>query len=42
MYIFWFQFELVCDLGWAKAAANTLMMLGDLMGAIIFGDLSDR
>ncbi|XP_067010879.2 organic cation transporter protein [Anabrus simplex] len=36
------EFNLVCDNVWLRATADALFMLGDVLGALIFGDLSDR
>ncbi|XP_067010714.1 organic cation transporter protein [Anabrus simplex] len=36
------EFNLVCNNAWLKATADAIFMLGDLLGSIIFGDLSDR
>lgn len=36
------QFNLVCDDAWLRATADSVFMVGVLLGSIIFGDLSDR
>ncbi|KAF4523823.1 hypothetical protein B566_EDAN008058 [Ephemera danica] len=37
-----FEFQLVCDWEWARGTANTALVIGGLLGATIFGNLSDR
>ncbi|GLG96485.1 Organic cation transporter protein [Gryllus bimaculatus] len=36
------EWNLVCDRAWLKATADAIFMLGDLLGSLVFGDLSDR
>ncbi|KAF4523819.1 hypothetical protein B566_EDAN008054 [Ephemera danica] len=36
------EFGLVCGKAWARAITDSGMMLGDLIGSLIFGSLSDR
>jgi hypothetical protein len=36
------QFNLVCDNSHFRAMADSLFMVGALLGSIIFGDMSDR
>jgi OCT family organic cation transporter-like MFS transporter 4/5 len=36
------QFNLVCDNAHFRVMADSLFMVGALLGSIIFGDLSDR
>ncbi|XP_046987851.1 organic cation transporter protein-like isoform X3 [Schistocerca americana] len=35
-------FNLVCEYAWLSATADSMFMVGVLLGSIIFGDLSDR
>ncbi|CAB3375688.1 Hypothetical predicted protein [Cloeon dipterum] len=37
-----FEWNLVCDKGWLRSFADTVFMLGILIGAVVFGHLSDR
>ncbi|CAB0009618.1 unnamed protein product [Nesidiocoris tenuis] len=36
------EFDLVCDRAWLRATGDALLMVGVMLGSIIFGDLSDR
>ena len=36
------EWNLVCNSAWLRATADSLFMIGVLLGSIIFGDLSDR
>jgi uncharacterized membrane protein YesL len=36
------QFNLVCDKAHFRAMADSLFMVGALLGSIIFGGMSDR
>lgn len=36
------SFDLVCDRGSLRASADSLMMVGVLVGSYVFGDLSDK
>lgn len=36
------SFSLVCDRGTLRASADSMMMLGVMLGSYVFGDLSDR
>ncbi|KAK7791369.1 hypothetical protein R5R35_007908 [Gryllus longicercus] len=36
------EWNMVCDDAWLRATADSLFMVGVLLGSIIFGDLSDR
>lgn len=36
------EFNLVCDSSWLRATADSLFMVGVMLGAMIFGGLSDR
>ncbi|XP_014247403.1 organic cation transporter protein isoform X2 [Cimex lectularius] len=36
------QWDLVCDKAWLRATSDALLMVGVMLGSIIFGDLSDR
>jgi len=40
--MFFLQFNLVCDDAHFRVMADSLFMVGALLGSIIFGDLSDR
>ncbi len=42
MYVFLFQFELVCDRKGLNKATATIFFVGVMVGAAIFGWLSDR
>lgn len=42
MYVFLFQFELVCDRKGLNKATATIFLVGVMVGAAIFGWLSDR
>lgn len=42
MYVFLFQFELVCDRKGLNKATATIFFVGVMLGAAIFGWLSDR
>ncbi|XP_065336997.1 organic cation transporter protein-like isoform X1 [Cloeon dipterum] len=37
-----FEWSLVCDKAWIRSGADTIFMLGVLIGSILFGYLSDR
>ncbi|XP_059468322.1 organic cation transporter protein-like [Neocloeon triangulifer] len=37
-----FEWDLVCDKSWMRSMADTVFMLGILIGAILFGHLSDK
>ncbi|KAF4533495.1 hypothetical protein B566_EDAN000980 [Ephemera danica] len=37
-----FEWDLVCEKAWVRASADTLFMLGVLIGSILFGYLSDK
>ncbi|XP_012266588.2 organic cation transporter protein-like [Athalia rosae] len=36
------EFNLVCDRAWLRAMADSIFMVGMMIGSIIFGDLADR
>ncbi|XP_026805656.1 organic cation transporter protein [Rhopalosiphum maidis] len=36
------EFDLVCDRAWYKGTADSMLMVGVMLGSIIFGYLSDR
>lgn len=36
------SFALICDRGTLRASADSMMMLGVMLGSYVFGDLSDR
>ncbi|KAK9506077.1 hypothetical protein O3M35_008076 [Rhynocoris fuscipes] len=36
------EWNLVCDRAWLRATSDALLMIGVMLGSIIFGDLSDR
>ncbi|XP_073978691.1 organic cation transporter protein-like isoform X2 [Rhodnius prolixus] len=36
------EWDLVCDKAWLRATSDSLLMVGVMLGSIIFGDLSDR
>lgn len=36
------EWDLVCDKAWLKATSDAALMIGVMLGSIIFGDLSDR
>ncbi|XP_014275934.1 organic cation transporter protein isoform X1 [Halyomorpha halys] len=36
------EWDLVCEHAWLKATSDALLMIGVMLGSIIFGDLSDR
>ncbi|XP_002730705.1 organic cation transporter protein-like [Saccoglossus kowalevskii] len=37
-----FKFDLVCDKDWLKQMSKTIVYLGKLVGALVFGQLADR